>query len=462
MRRRSARSRIRAAVVICALVVPAIAAHAQPSLTLDEAIEAARQTSQALERSRLGIDAARAGRAQARASFGPRVDASAGAAYLANPPDGITIPAGAFGTVPDPLSTFPALVPERPVVIVPDPENLGLSARVEVQQPIYTWGKLHAAHDAALAALDASMARHAQSEREIRRSVTLAYAGIVAGRASVPLVETIAHRLEDRAEDARRRFDAGAVTRSEVLTEESRVASARLQLVRARQGLESTEAALRRLIGREFSHLAAVDPPPELPSEHGLLDDAHANDPRLRELRATSEQAAVQVRVATASRPFLPDIGFRIQAEVQGQRVPFIQANWIDTWRANLTISIGASALIYDGGASSAEQRSARAVYRQSLSAVTEYVDSLPLQVRRTVEHYRIAEAMLAESEARIASAEEQRRVARVAFENEIITRAELIGAEVGVLEARLTEVGARLELSVAFAELEYLIGPLR
>ncbi len=459
-RRGGAVARVPGSVLALWMLFAGSGVPAEP-LTLDEAVAASREASQAVERARLDIAAAVAGRRQARASFGPRVDANAGAAYSTNPPEGITIATGAFGTVTDPTSTFPTRVPDRPIVLVPDPDNVGFSATMGIEQPIFTWGKLTAAQDAAAAALDASMARHNESVRELRRSVTLAYAGVAAGRESVPLVEEITGMLESRALDAARRLDAGAATRADLLTEEARLATARAQLVRARQGLLTAESNLRRLLGRDFGDLAGIEAPGDLPPEDDLVEAAHSDDPRLTELRATTRQAEVQLRVASASRPFLPDLGLRVQAEVRGQRVPFLEANWIDSWDGNVTVSIGASALIYDGGRNTADVEIAHARYQQALSAVTEYADALPLQVRRAVERYLVAQAAMAEAEARAASAREQERVAQAAFDNEVISRSELTAARLAVPEARLATVAARLDMSLALADLEYLVGPL-
>ncbi|MFW5738200.1 MAG: hypothetical protein ACOCYX_04750, partial [Spirochaetota bacterium] len=72
-----------------------------------------------------------------------------------------------------------------------------------------------------------------------------------------------------------------------------------------------------------------------------------------------------------------------------------------------------------------------------------------------------VAQATLAEAQARAASAVEERRVAEVSYENELITRGELLGARVGVLEAMLSSVAARGQMAGSLAELEYLAGPL-
>jgi outer membrane protein len=441
------------------------AGRADAPLALSAALELAREASQSLRRSRLGVDVARAELDEARSAHGPTINATAGTAYIANPPEGITIPAGEFGTVTDPRNTFPTRVPDQPVVLVPDPENLGLSASVELRQPLYTWGKLSAGRRAAKAGLNASAARVELSERELRRQVSTAYAGVVAGRESLPRMEEIVSLLEVRLRDAREQLDAGALTRNDVLAEEAALAGARLQLVRAQQGLQTAESTLSWLVGGTIGRLERDagwnELPVTLPSEDVLVRRARSDDPRLSELRATSSRAQVQLEVAEASRPLLPDIGLTVKAEVQGQRVPLAQANWIDTWDANLTISVGANAALFDSGANAAERGAARARYEQSLSAIVEYEDSLPLQVRSSLEAYLVARASLAEADARTASAAEQERIAEVSYENELITRSELLGARVARLEAELGAVAARLELARSLFDLEYRVGPL-
>lgn len=454
------------AVVFAAAASSLAAQETAAVLTLDDAIRRALEQSQSVARSRLDIEVARAGVQGAEAARRPLVTGSAGVAWLGDPPEGIVIPTGEFGTLADPTSTFPAPVPADPVVLVPDAENLGLSASLELEQPLFTWGKLDASLEAARAEVDAQIARRDQSEREVRRRVTLAYAGAVAARESEELVREIVGLLERRVEDARRRFDAGAITRSDVLAEEAGLATARAQLVQTQQGALSAAASLAWLVGGTRDDIAAteLDAPPvpeQLPDEPSLAARAGSSDPRIAELRARGAQAGVQLRVAEASRSWRPDLGLRITAEVQGQRIPLVQANWIDSWDADLTISIGASATFFDSGRNTADRRSAEAQYGQALSAIAEYQETIPLQIRSAVEAFLVGIARLEQADARRANALEQQRIATVSYENELTTRAELLGAEAAVLEARLTAIAARLDIQRAVAELEYLVGPL-
>lgn len=455
---------------LCAALLGAALLSAAPlgaqSLNLDRAITLAVDASYALERAWLEVDAAEARLDEARARSLPRVRATAGTAFIANPPDGITIPAGEFGSVSDPGSTFPTRLPDQPVVLVPDPENLGLSISATFEQSLFTWGKLRAAESAARLAVEASSAARSRGERDVRRGVTIAYAGAVAARRSLPAVEAIVATLEELLADAQRQFDAGAITRGELLAREADLASSRAQLVRSRQAVRSAELSLAWLVGARDGTtpgtLAAMPEWPALPAEQELVRRARAGDPRLAELRATSDRASIQVDVSRASRPFLPDLGLSVEAEIQGQRIPLVQANWIDTWDANLTVSIGASVSLFDGGANRAATEVATAQFGQARSAVAEYAESLPLQIRMLVESLAIAEAQLAEANAREARATEDARVARVSFENELITRSQMLAAQIAVEEARLAAIASELESHRARAELEYLVGPLR
>jgi outer membrane protein TolC len=451
-------------VLIAALACSPVVAGAQEGnpLTLDQAVAAALEASQETTRARLDVAAARAGVAESRAGFGPSVTASGGLAWIANPPDGVTLPTGALGTAPDPTSTFPQPVPDQPFVLLPDPENLGISLSVRLEQTLYSWGKLQSARAAAEAELVATGARLQMTRREVRRTVSESYIGLAIARESLPLVEEIVTLLRDRLSDRERQFEEGAVTRSAVLTDRALLAGGQTQLVRIEQGIAAAVAALAWLTATEQPLVALPQAPVELPAEAVLVARAGGDHPRLSELQAQQEQAQIQVDVLEASGAFLPDIGLTVEVETQGQRVPLLQANWSDTWDSNLQISIGARMLLFDNGRNEAAIEGARAQAAQAGSGVAEFRDTLPLQVRRALADYEIARARVAETEARLEDAAEQERNARVSFENGLIPRRDLLGAALQTKEAELSRLAALQSLWTAFLTLEELAGPLR
>jgi outer membrane protein TolC len=278
-------------------------------------------------------------------------------------------------------------------------------------------------------------------------------------------VEEIVDVLADRVADAEQQYAAGATTQGDVLSAQSRHASARLQLVRTKQGLATAEANLAWLIGSAPSALGplhAIELPGELPVETDLVERARAAHPMLEELRANANRAAVGVEGAAATGLLRPNIGLRVEAEVIGQTIPFLEEDWEESWDANLTISLGTAATIFDGRASAGRRDVAEAQLAQARSALTEFSESISLRIRAAVERYLVAQATLLEASARLAAAEEEARVARVSFDNELITRSDALGARLGVLEAQLATIGARMEGARALAEIEYLAGPIR
>jgi len=208
--------------------------------------------------------------------------------------------------------------------------------------------------------------------------------------------------------------------------------------------------------------IEAVELPSELPVETELVERARTAHPMLEELRASADRAAVGVDGAVAASALRPDIGLRVKAELLGQTIPFLEDDWDESWDANLTISIGTSATIFDGRASFGRRDGAEARLAQARSAFTEFNDALPLRIRASVERYLVAQAMLDEARAQLAAAEEDARVARVSFENDVITRSEALGARLGVLQAQLAVIAARMEGARALAEIEYLAGAVR
>lgn len=431
-------------------------------LTLDQAISAALDASQETFRARQEVRAARADLAGAKAEFGPTISAEGGFALIGNPQEGVSIPTGALGTAPDPASTFPQPVPDQPFVLIPDQENLGLSLSIQLEQTLFSWGKLQSARAAAEAELFASGASLDMTRRQVRRQASESYVALAITEESLPRVRAIIGLLEERLSDRELQFREGTVTQSAVLAERALLAGGRTQLVRTEQGVASARAALAYLTGVDDPQPQLPGLPDGIPEEQELVSRALGDYPQLNELKAREDQAQVQVDVLEASRPFLPDIGLTVTADAQGQRLPLIQANWNDLWTTNVQITIGARVLLYDYGRNEAQLESARAQAAQAQSGVTELGESLPLQVRERVARFAIAQAGLAEADARLADATEQDRNASVSFENELISRRDRLGAALQLEEAELSRLAALQSLWQAFFALEELVGPLR
>ncbi len=453
-------------VIVISVLLIAAPPHARAgdsrTLTVEEALRLAESASGDLERARIAVDQAREDLTIARSRRLPQVTGRATASYLANPPDGMAIEAGELGTIPDPAGGLPVGVPDSRIEVVPDAESTFFSISSSLRQALFTWGKIsegieaaHAERDAVTAELIGERADIARNTREAYYSALLAVRTVETLRSAEELVEQI---VADREEA----YEAGARTWEEVLQMRSEASAVRRQRVAAEQGERSARRALALLTGIETdtitleSEFRESAEPDSLPT---AVDEAVAFSPDLRALQHRTRAAERALTIAERTdRLRYPDFALILDLEVSGQRVPF-SANWTDTWDAELTLTIAADFTIFDGGAQRSRIRQAEGDLRSARLGASDARDGIELQTTRAHESLIAAEAELAEAETSLEYTAEQRRNAEVSYDNDLITREELLLARLQESFARIERDAAAFSLENALTELESLTG---
>lgn len=316
--------------------------HAQQKMTLEECRRLALENSREMQIARYMVEKAEAEKAAMKTQYLPSLSGSATGVYL-------------FEDIKQEL-TLPTQVPDlatgelRPNVMVnpstgevvmgPDgnpvfnmyawlPLEISLKgaylAGISLQQPLYTGGKISVGH--AMTKIGVDMAG---DNLELRRANTLyeadqAFWLYVSVQEKVKLAEAYAEllsRLETRVKDA---WETGMTTRNEFLKVAVKYNDARLQLQKARSGLELTRMALCRITGLPFDTpietvggdsgedvFFGAGPGAvyggETPEEHATEDSVNLSvRPEYRLLQKNVELAAQQVKLARAG--FLPMAG---------------------------------------------------------------------------------------------------------------------------------------------------------
>jgi len=330
--------------------------------------------------------AAKADAAGARARRLPTVDASFNAAWIGNPADPLSLPAGSLS--PNPLMVLP---PEDVVLYEGSGATL-YEAKVSVAQPLFAWRKIENGIAAADAAQRLALARTA-GERHLARvqagadAETLAVLRLLDD--TLALQAEAGRHLVRISEESRR---GGFITDAELL-------DARLKLKET--DLAQAETAERRgSLLRELRRLSALDDlreedldgtapaagrPPLAAVDLAAADLADAAVKGSWDLAALAELKrvkAAQQKVAAASRPRRPDLGFMADLSWTGSFENLGEEAWEDKGEWQLTVGVGLSGRIFDGGASAAAYARAAA---DGEGAAIQYADA-ERRLRSTVE----------------------------------------------------------------------------
>ena len=430
-----------AVLVILSAVFVASAAHAQERLTLQDALERGHRHSLRLAEMEARVDAAAAVEAGHRAADRPLVAALAG--Y----------------TRTNHVEEFVIAAPGGPLrTLYPDvPDNY--RARLDLQWPIYSGGRVDALVAAARAERAAAGADLSAARADLRLEITRAFWALVTARESESVLERSLASLEAHLQDVRSRLKEGLVPPNEVLSAEAQRSRGRVLALEARNLRASVEADLRRLIGDDGAAALVPDSPAgDLPPATGLaalVEEALRQRPERQAFqdRLAASRARETAARATA-RPQIAVAGGYDYARPNPRIFPRADA-WEDSW----DVSVNVSWSLWDGGRRRAEEAEAAAAARGLDARAGDFDRQIALDVRHRWLEADSSRAAIAAADDGVRAAIEARRVLRERYSAGVATSTEVLDAETAVLQAELDHTRAVAGERLARARLDRAVG---
>lgn len=279
----------------------------------------------------------------ARAAWIPTLSGSINGAYLGNPQEAISLPAGSFGVLPGPMP-----LPSTDVEVFPAVDPTQYSLKLVGEQPIFTWGKISAGIRAAEAGLSAARIAQAKIRHENLLRLQGSYEALcylAEAESALSAQKAVGARILAIAEQ---NFAKGFITSSDLL-------GARIKLKEIDIGIAVIAEKRQRLV----SEIAMMTGIADLSADRLHLRAPIAGLPGLEERLAGDEIARRNyglalaagmveiksrlVELARAQARDLPDIGLRFELSYSGSKLPFVQDGWKDADDYQFIIGIGAS-----------------------------------------------------------------------------------------------------------------------
>jgi outer membrane protein len=463
------------AAVCAALCLAAAAATAQsPALSLDQAYSLAGRESEAVRAKELALRKSQLAAAEAWSQALPRVDAAASGSYIANPSRGYTITAGELGSftptiptgalknpVPIPLGTLS--IPQEDVTIGAQEHNY-FSVSATLTQPLFAWGKIRNAIDAAGILAEAAAADLSQQRLDVARETHRAYFGAVLARESLAVLQRLRDTAARVVRDREQSFDQGSTNREPVLDAAAGLAAVEARLAEAAQGLATSMESLGLLMNRDAASLSlSTGFSATLPAldEPEILETALAASPEIARGRALAGAARKKLDIARGGAMLLPDAGLGVTFSYAGQEdLPGTAWTWSnDTWDWNLIVSLSVKTSLFDGLASYSRIGQAGQDAEAASVGLAGAEKLVRLSVRRAVDAAARADASVAEKRARADLAAERLRNARASYDSGTSSMADVRGAELLAGGADLDLLYALYAREEAVADLERLTG---
>lgn len=429
----------------CGLAVLAMASNA-PAKTrglvpAGEIVAAAVRYSPLLEGARLQVIAAQARERQARAVNLPRLDLGARAGHYEGLED------GPFG----PQTVIPAIE-----------DRYGSGA--ELNQPLYTGGRLQAQQQAAAAQLRAAQAVHTGYSADVTLQALAAYwswskafYAADALRASVAWME--AHHAD--MQNLRR---AGLATENDELATAVQLDQTRLRLADAERLDQSARAVIARLTGTELAASAVPERAAFIMAQAHPPDEAESRSVALAhraELRARREEVTAAGRQReTEQAGFHPQLS--LNAHYEWARPNLLTIPPRDEWEDDAYVGGKVSWNVWDWGLTRARVAEASAQEAQAGQRLQEQQDQILYELRQAridLEH-AVQRGAVARQTAH--SAELNLKTATGLWENGMARHADVLDAQARLTEARSEIIAADADAALGRAAFDHALGLLQ
>lgn len=327
------------------------------------------------------------------------------------------------------------------------------STSVTLSQPVFAGGRELKAIRQARLAVDESQEAVRQTEEALLFDVAASYLGVVGAEALVEVERqnlVLASALRQQSVDF---FEAGEVTRVDVLRAESSLRAAERQLASATEARQTAASYLRIAMGVDVP-IDAVAPEmrlPELPNEDELVALAMQQRPELHRARIVTQVAELEVEKQKGA--YLPLVTAEARFTQQAAAFPSDRTG---------AVTLNMSVPIFTSGEISSRVATAR---QQALQAELQ-LDRVEQIVREDV---RRALVELETADRQLALALDQRQAAEAEYEQTFelyraqeATSLDVQAAEANLASARRGVVTSTLDRKLSELRVWYTAGTIR
>lgn len=411
-------------------------------LTLEDAVRRGLETSHRLAEAIALSEAAGAGVGQRHAAALPQVQGQGG--Y----------------TRTNHVEPFGILMPNNQLrVIYPDiPDNF--RARLDLQWPIYTGGRVEALERLARIEADASVDEIATARADLTLEITRAFWALVTAREALRVVEEAVRRIDAHLLDARNQLAAGLVPPSDVLRVEAQQSRQRMLTIQAGASRDVAEAELARLVGAPggtpIEPAATLDVAPAgADTVDVLVTLARQRRPERAALASRVDATGEQERAAAAGTKPTIAVGGGFDYARPNPRIFPRQEAWNTSWDASVNVGWP----IFDGGRARSEIAFAAASARAARARLADFDASIGVEVRQRLSEVVSSRAAIDAATDGVRSATEARRVIGERFTAGVAISTDVLDAQVALLQAELDRTQAVASARLADARLARALG---
>jgi outer membrane protein TolC len=435
---------MKALVVLFSLVSLQLAAQDQKTLGLDEAIDLGVKNSKQLRNSQAKIEEATAALKEAVERKLPEAKASGSYLWLNSP--NIEMKSkntnGGGGTAAGNETPKP---------------NQAIYGMVNVSMPIYAGGRIRYGIESSKFLEQAARLDAEDDKDEVIQTTIEAYANLFKAKTAVRLMKENLVQAQQRAKDFSNLEKNGLLARNDLLKAEFQASNIELGLLDAENNAQLANVNMNLMLGLPTSTDLVLD-------TSGIV---RKNDSRVLEdylqtaLTSRKDIAAIDLRkkaaetgVKSAKSDLYPSLA------VTGGYVAANIPKVISITNA-VNVGVGVSYNIGSLWKTKSKVQQAEARVKQMVATEAMMDDNIRLQVNRTYLDLLSTRKKIEVHVKAVEQAEENYRIVKNKFNNNLATTTDLLDADVAQLQARLSYISARADAFVAYNKLLQVTGVL-
>lgn len=333
--------------------------------------------------------------------------------------------------------------------------NHRYSQEIKVSWPIWTFGKVEGAIDAARYQKNIADLNVYKTEADTKLAAVQAYYQYLE---AVKLAEVQAQSVTDYAShlnNVQQQFDAGIVAKLDVLSSNVSLANAKQKSIAADNTRDVAEANLNNIMrvpmNTTLNPLDKNFPEPEfdLTMEQAIL---MAQKYRWELVEADYGVKAAEASLRSAKAGYLPTVSV-------GGGYSWKEASVTAVDKDDWTVQGGLSWSLWDGGATQASVKKADAAVKTAQETLLQAREKIELEVRQDYLNVLSYKEQIRAAEASVAQAEEAYKIATVRYSSGVGINLDVLDAELALNTARTNYITALYNYNIGLATLEHAMG---
>ncbi len=372
----------------------------------------------------------------------------------------VTTPQGPLVVNGTPVPQQVALLPKSALTY--DIHNVFAGA-LTITQPIFMGGKIKAMNDITKLATQLAQSQLDTKTDEVIYNVDVAYWQVVSLKAKQRLAESYVSLVRSLNNDVRRMVDEGVATKANLLSVDVKLNEANVDLTRVNNGLALSKMLLAQLCGMNINHdFVLADEnrdsvPVTLRAANFNMADVYAQRHEIRSLELATQIYDGKARAERAA--MLPKVAAMAMYSVSNPNSFHGFKN-----RFGGAFSVGATFQIplWHWGGLSNKYRQAQTEAKIKRMELDDAKDKIELQVNQASFRYQEAVKTLDACRSNLSAADENLRMAQVAFREGVSTTDEVMAAQTAWLKANSEKIDAEIDVQLCDVYLSKVLGNMQ